>query len=197
MTLPGAFEMSRLASVSSVAGAAARYVDRMTPLGSKYLPGWLVDLGVPAGWRIARLADRTFEPARIAVIGQHPDGSWDGCETISTFGFTGFPPTRVVHDNADRSLRDLGATEITIQSVDESFLRGSVAVRSSGYFAAAGLWMWAQYSTYVFGSSEPSRGRLIEHTVFVDSGCRAQLSGDVAQLTQAVHQALVATAARN
>ncbi|WP_156751321.1 hypothetical protein [Mycobacterium sp. 1245111.1] len=154
-------------------------------------------MGTPAGWQIAQLADRSYEPARIAVTGQHPDGSWDGCETISAFGFTGFPPKHVVHENADRTLRDLGATEITIQRVDEEPLRGAVAVRSSGYFAAAGLWMWAQYSTYVFGSSEPSQGRLIEHTVFIDSGRRVQLTGDVIQLTQSVHHALVAIAANN
>jgi hypothetical protein len=193
----GASEMRRLASVSSVAAVLTQYLGVITPLGFRYRPAWLRELGTPAGWQIAQLADRTYEPARIAVTGQHPDGSWDGCETISAFGFTGFPPKHAVHDNADRTLRDLGATEITIQRVDESFLGGAVAVRSSGYFAAAGLWMWAQYSTYVLGSSEPSQGRLIEHTVFIDSGCQARLSDDVARLTQAVHQALAAVAARN
>lgn len=57
--------------------------------------------------------------------------------------------------------------------------------------------MWAQYSAYVFGSTEPSQGRLVEHTAFIESGCQARLTGDVVELTQAVHQALAATAARN
>ena len=112
------------------------------------------------------------------------------------FAFTGIPPEDVVRDNADRTLRDLAATGITTERVDISALRGALAVRSSGYFVLAGRWVWAQYSTYVFGSTEPSQGRLIEHTVFIESGSQARLSGDVAELTQAVHQALAAAAAR-
>jgi hypothetical protein len=52
------------------------------------------------------------------VSGQRPDGWWDGCETITVFGFTGIPPEDVVRDNADRTVRDLGATGITRERVD-------------------------------------------------------------------------------
>ena len=162
----------------------------MMPLGAGYRPEWLFELSTPIGWRLAHLADRTFEPARIAVIGQHADGRWDGCETVSAFAFTGLPPEEVVRNNADRTLRDLGAVGITSQVVDASRLHGAVAVCSSGYFAAAGLWVWAQYSTYVFGSSELNRGRLIEHTIFIDSACQARLMGDVRELTQSIQRAL-------
>ena len=61
----------------------------------------------------------------------------------------------------------------------------------------AGRWVWARYSDYVFGSAEPAKGRLIEHTVFIESTCRNGLSDDVAQLAWAVHQALAAYAAGN
>lgn len=193
----GASEARRLASVSSVAGVVAQYVDDMIPLGSGYRPQWLVELGTPAGWRIAQLADRTFEPACIAVCGQRPDGSWDGCETISAFGFTGIPPDDVVRHNADRTLRDLGATGIKTERVDTCALPGALAVRSSGYFLIAGRRVWAQYSTYVFRSAEPSQGRLIEHTVFIESGSQARLSGDAAGLAHAIHYALVANATSN
>lgn len=60
----------------------------------------------------------------------------------------------------------------------------AVAARSSGFFAVAGLWMWAQYSYYVYGSNEPDQGRLAEQAVFVESGSRTRLKGGVAELTQ-------------
>jgi hypothetical protein len=192
-----AAERRRLAAVSTIAGEVARHVHEFTHLRADAAPRWLTQLGVPAGWQTRHLAQSTVEPSRIAVSGQRPDGGWDGCETITVFGFTGIPPEDVVRDNADRTLRDLAATGITRERVDTSALRGALAVRSSGYFVIAGRWVWAQYSTYVFGSTEPSQGRLIEHTVFIESGSQARLSGDVAELTQAVHQALAANAAEN
>lgn len=190
-------EGPRLAAVSSVAGEVARHVHGFTHPRAEAAPQWLTRLGVPAGWRIGHLADSPVEPSRIVVCGQRPDGGWDGCETISVFGFTGNPPDDVVRDNADRTLRDLGATGIKTERVDTSALLGALAVRSSGNFVIAGRWVWAQYSNFVFGSAEPFKGRLIEHIVFVDSKCRAGLRDDVAQLTGAVHQALAAHAAGN
>lgn len=68
------------------------------------------------------------------MCGQRPDGGWDGCKTITVFGFTGIPPEDVVRENADRTLRDLAATGITTERVDTSALLGALAVRSSGYF---------------------------------------------------------------
>jgi hypothetical protein len=150
----------------------------------------LTELGVPPGWRIGQLADARIAPSRIAVCGEQPGGTFDGCETISVFAFSGHPPEDVVRNNADRTLRDLGATGITAQIVELSSSPDVIAARSSGYFAAAGLWMWAQYSFYVYGSSSPQRGRLIEQAVFVESGSLPRLTGGVAQLTQNLRDAL-------
>lgn len=192
-----AAEGRRLAAVSSVAGEVARHVHGFTHPRHGTAPSWLTQMGVPAGWRIGHLTGSPVEPSRIAVCGQRPDGGWDGCETISVFGFTGIPPAEVVRENADRTLRDVAATGIKIERVDTSALPGAVAVRSSGNFVILGRWVWAQYSNYVFGSAEPSKGWLIEHIVFVESTCRAGLRDDVAQLTGAVHEALAAQADRN
>jgi hypothetical protein len=61
----------------------------------------------------------------------------------------------------------------------------------------AGLWMWAQYSYYVYGSNEPHQGRMIEQAVFVESGSRTRLNGGVAELTQNLREALGAIAGKN
>ena len=188
-------ERRRLAAVSSVAAAMARHVDDLMQLRAEATPYWLTKLGVPSGWQIGHLVDRTVEPSRIAVCGQQSDGGWDGCETINVFGFTGIPPEDVVRNNADCTLRDLAAAGITTDVVDTPPLSGATAVRSSGYFGVAGIWVWAQYSTYIVGSEEPGQGRLIDHAVFVESGCQARLGDDIAQLTHAVYQAFATTAA--
>jgi hypothetical protein len=187
---PYSAEKRRLAAVSSMATVLAGCVDGLAQLRGDTTPRWLTELGVPPGWRIGQLADARIAPSRIAVCGEQPGGTFDGCETISVFAFSGHPPEDVVRNNADRTLRDLGATGITAQIVELSSSPDVIAARSSGYFAAAGLWMWAQYSFYVYGSSSPQRGRLIEQAVFVESGSLPRLTGGVAQLTRNLRDAL-------
>jgi hypothetical protein len=156
------------------------------------VPQWLAGLAVPAGWRIARFDGGGVAPSRIAVCGPQSDGGWDGCETINVFRFTGIPDIDMVCDHADRALRDLHAEAITTHTLMTPQLPGTTAVRSSGYFATAGLWIWAQYSTYIAGSTRTDQGRLTQHSVFVESGCRARLSDNVTQLSDAIHQAFLA-----
>lgn len=183
----------RLATVSSVLDAVAHRVEHLIQLRAEDLPEWLTGLGVPAGWCLARFDDSYgLQPSRIALCSRKIHGGGDACETISVFGFNGDPPEKVVRDNVDRTLRDLHAEGITTQSLAVSPLPGVAAVRSSGYFNTAGLRVWAQYSTYLAGSTEPGQGRLIQHSMFVESGCRAALTADITQLTDSVHHAFLA-----
>jgi hypothetical protein len=190
-------ERRRLGAVSSVVSVLARHVDDVMQFRSWNLPAWLTQLGVPPGWQIGHLADSAVEPSRIAVYGPQPDGGWDGCETISVFGFTGTPPGELAHDNADCTLRDLGAAGVTTHALDTPLLSRGTAVRSSGYFGTAGLWVWAQYSTYVAGSPQPGQGRLVQQAVFIESKCQARLSADIAQLNDALYQAFFGVVAHS
>jgi hypothetical protein len=115
----------------------------------------------------------------------------DGCETINVFRFTGSPDIDMVCDHADCTLRDLHAEEITTHTLMTPQFPGTTAVRSSGCFSTAGLWIWAQYSTYIAGSALADQGQLIQHSVFVESGCRAGLSDTVTQLSDAIYQAFL------
>ena len=178
-----AAEQRRLTAVSSIPAVVARHVDDLVELRAEDLPRWLTQLRMPAGWRLARLEGSPVQPARVAVCGQRPDGRWDGCETISVFGFTGEPPEEAMRDDADCTLRDLDADDITTSIPAASLIPGVTAVRCSGYFTAAGQRVWAQYSTFVAGFTVSGEGRLIQHSLFVDASCRARLTDDITQLS--------------
>jgi hypothetical protein len=182
-------EQRRLAAAPSIAATVARHVDGLAELDAENLPGWLTGLGAPPGWRLARLEGSPIEPARVAVYGQHPDGSWDGCETIRAFGFTGALAADVLRANADCTLRGLSAENITAGALAAP--PPATAVRSSGYFTTAGRRIWAQFSTYVAAPTPAARGLLIEHSLIIDSDCRARLSDDITNLSNAIHHAFL------
>jgi hypothetical protein len=184
-------DWDRLVTASSVVDAVTNHVGDLTQLNTEDLPEWLTGLGVPTGWRLARFDGNGVQPSRIVVCSRQIHGGGDACDTISVFGFTGAPPVEVVHDNADRTLRDLHARGITTQTLATPPLPGAIAVRSSGYFSTARLGVWGQHSTYVAGSAGPGQGCLILHSVFVESDCRATLTMDIAQLTDSVHHAFL------
>jgi hypothetical protein len=186
-------EQRRVPTVSSVLNIVAAHVNDFVQLRGDELPEWLTELGVPLGWRIARVDCGGIQPLRVAVCGPHFDGGWDGCDTISVFAFTGVAPVKVVRDNADCTLRDLDAEGVTTSILATPPTPGVCAVRSSGYFSTAGLWVWAQYSTYLAGSDIPGQGRLIQHSIFIESGCQARLSDDIIQVSNAIHYAFFNT----
>jgi hypothetical protein len=182
-------ELSQLTALSSVVDVVARYVDDLAPIPARELAEWVAGLAVPTGWQVLSLDAIAAPLARIAVCGQRPEGGWDACDTISVFRFTGFPPREVVEDNAECTLRDLGASESIFTTVAPPPPPGVAAVRSDGHFDIAGKPIWASYETYVAGSDQPGQGRLIQHSVFVDYGSYFRLGRDVGQLTRAVHDA--------
>jgi hypothetical protein len=184
-----AAEFRRLAGVASVITAVARYVDDLVQLPPEQAPNWIKGLGVPSGWRLAALQGAGAVPTRIALCGQRPDGRWDGCETISIFGFTGDPPAEVVRVNADSTLRDLGAEDIQTQTLAVWLVPRVTAVRSHGYVTAVSQHVWAQYSTYVVSAAAPGEGRLIQQSISISAGCRTTLSEDIAQLGTVLQQA--------
>jgi hypothetical protein len=85
-------QQRRVSAISSVLNVVAAHVDDFVQFHGDELPEWLTGLGVPVGWRIARVDCCGTQPSRMAVCGPHFDGGWDGCDTISVFGFTGVAP---------------------------------------------------------------------------------------------------------
>jgi hypothetical protein len=186
-------EWNRLISVSTVAGVLARHIADLAPVANADLPAWLQQLRLPPGWRLAQFDASPTQPARMAVCGPHPDGSWDGCEIVSCFRFTGAPSEGLVLDTSDRMLRDLGAEAASTYPLSIPPAGWTAAVRSSGYLSAAGQRIWLQYSTYLAGSESPGAGILIEHGIFAVSDRQASLDDDITELSDAIREAFVST----
>jgi len=123
------------------------------------------------------------------VTGHRSRGGWQGCDTLAAFGFTGIPPAKDVVDHAACTLRTLDASAVTTRMLEIPAMPGACAVRSSGYFTAARLRLWGQFSTYIAGSDQPGSGRLVQHSLFVMSQQRTQLRTAIADLSGAVHTA--------
>lgn len=186
-------EQRRLTSVTSVIDAVRRHVTDLALIAAQDTPEWLRQLGIPPWWQIAHLDTIAPQPLRIAVCGERADGGWDGCETLSLFQFTGIPPDGVVAECNECTLRDLGAEGVTTYPLSAPRRPGVFAVRSSGYFTAAGRRLWAQYSTYVAASNSSGEGRLVAECIFAGADARARLRDDITELSDGVHSAFLAT----
>ena len=186
-------EWQRLSSAASLADIVARNVVDFAPIPiSDAIPRDGGTLIIPAGCHRAAPGDNVEQPARVAVTGHRSRGGWEGCDTLGVFCFTGISPEEIVVDRAACTLQDLCASGVTTRALSTPLMPGVCAVRSAGYFTAARLRMWAQFTTYVAGSESPAMGRLIQHSLFVTTQRRTQLRMDIAYLSDSVHAAFCA-----
>jgi hypothetical protein len=181
-------------AVDSIVDVISRYVTDLGLIGPDGLPAWLPGLPVPPGWLIGRAESSPVQPTRTTVHRRDPVAGWDACETINVFRFKGVPPHAIVRFNADRTLRAGGAQDITVQPLQTPADAKMTAVRSSGYLTLANQQcIWAQYSCYIAG--DDAQGLLLEHGIFATLDRQAGLRDDIAELSNAVHDAFVNTIA--
>ncbi|OBG28971.1 hypothetical protein [Mycobacterium sp. 852002-51057_SCH5723018] len=168
-------------------------IEDVAALSAADLPGWLEGLSIPTGWQRLVLPDQPEPPvARIAVHGPRGNGEWEAAETISVFGYTGWPVFYDVFHNADRMLRGLNAAGIAVKVLPVPRIQRTAAIRSTGAAVIGDRSVWIQQSHYVSGSEQPHASRLIVHSLFVETACRARLTEDIARLSDAVYQGFIA-----
>jgi hypothetical protein len=108
-------------------------IEDIVALSGASTPEWLQRLSVPMNWQLVGLPDVPDQPtARMAVCGPLGKGEWEAADTISVFGFTGWPAFYDVFRNADRTLRRLNASAIAVQVLPVPAIQWVAAVRSSG-----------------------------------------------------------------
>lgn len=181
---------NRLLTATSVVDQMRQHVDNLTTVAPEDLPEWLKHLEIPEGWVAAHITAGSTPLSRVMLYGHRPEGGWEGCETLSVFRFGGAPPKDLLRENADRTLRDLGADSVSTFSLFAAAESSASAARSSGYFTAAGRRVWAQFSAYI-GTGHDGEGFLIEHAVYTDAAHRSLLRDDISDLGDAVHAAFI------
>jgi hypothetical protein len=167
-------------------------IENVVALTGAEIPEWLQRLSIPVNWELVGLPDVPDQLiARMAVCGPLGNGEWEAADTISVFGYTGWPAFYDVFHNADRTLRGLNATGIAVRVLPVPQIQWTAAVRSSGIALIGDRSVWIQQSNYVTGSEQPHAGRLIVHSLFVDTACRDRLAEDIVQLSNGVYQGFV------
>jgi hypothetical protein len=116
---------------------------------------------------------------------------WDGCEILNLYRVPGTVPEPLVLDNADRTLRDSGADDIHTYRVDTPPRYGVIATCASGTLRIGTRTVHSQYNYYVVNTA--AGGALIEQAMLVDGDAHLVLSGDVAELTENLYRALLAS----
>lgn len=173
-------------------------VEDVVALSGAATPEWVQRSSIPMNWQLVRLPDVSNHlTARMAVCGPLGDEQWEAAETISAIGFTGWPSFYDVFRNADRTLHGLDATGIATRVLPVPPIQWAAAVRSSGIAVIGDRSVWVQQSNYIAGSEHPHAGRLIVHSLFVDSACRDRLADDINQLSEAVYQGYLAALLQN
>ncbi|MDD4867836.1 MAG: hypothetical protein PHQ28_12180 [Mycobacterium sp.] len=168
-------------------------IEDVVALAAAELPGWLQGLSIPAGWHLLELPDNPEPPvARIAVYGSRGNGEWQAAETIAVFGYTGWPVFYDVFRNADRMLRDLNAAGTALKVLRVPRIQRAAAIRVSGAAVIGDRRVWIQQSHYVSGSERPHASRLIVHSLFAETACRAHLAADITRLSDAVYHGFIA-----
>jgi hypothetical protein len=169
-------------------------IEEVGALRGEQVPEWLNQLPILRGWQQVDLSDRPTVPlARMVVHGPRDDGGWAAAETVSAFGYTGWPIFGEVFRHADRTLRALGSGDVRTKVLPVPPVQWVAALRSSGTALIGDRQVWIQQSNYVAGSEDRYAGRLIVHSIFVEDSYRAELVSDVAQMSDTVYHGFIAS----
>src|SRR5271155_874843 len=150
-------------AVSSLAEVLAEHNGELTLVSSAHLPLWLPELTVPRGWEV----DAVKGAAVTRMLLRRPGSAdhSDGCEVLNLYRVAGSMPVSLVLDNADRTLRDIGADCIRTHRIETRPRYGVIATRSSGRLHIGAHTVHSQYSYYVVNTAVG--GALIEQAVIV------------------------------
>jgi hypothetical protein len=168
-------------------------IEEVGALRVEQLPEWLDQLPILRGWQQVDLSDRPTVPlARMVVHGPRVDGGWVAAETVSVFGYTGWPIFGEVLRHSGDTLRSLGAVDINTKVLSAPQVRWVAALRSSGTARIGTRQVWVQQSNYVAGSEGRHAGRLIVQSIFVDDSHHAELVPEITQMSDNVYHGFIA-----
>ena len=176
--------------MSSLAEVLGQMNGAVTTMPPEALHLWLPGLKTPTGW-VDATAAATAPVARMLVRRAGVAGPWDACELLNLYRVPGLISTDTVLDNADRALRDGGATDIHTYRRDDvpTAIDGLLAVRVSGHLAVGSRAVEAVYNYYAINT--PVGAALIEQAAVVGADAPAALVVEVECLAESVYESLL------
>jgi hypothetical protein len=173
-------------NVSSLTEVIAESTGQLILVPTSGLEVWLPDLVVPHGW-----TSGVVENARVTrVLTRRLDGrhTWDGCEILNAYRVPGAVPETMVLDNATRTLRDSGASNIRTHRLATAQRYGLIATRSSGTLHTATRMVQCHFNHYVFNTD--AGAALVEQVIAVGADTYAALAREVVDLTANLYRSL-------
>lgn len=177
------------AAVSSLAEVLANQAGGLTFIAAVHLPLWLPDLAVQNGWEPSQ--SNGAPVTRMLLRRLDGENRWDACEVINLYRVPGAVPESLVVRNADRTLRDSGATAINTQQVAIPPHYGVTGARTSGELRVGPHKLRTQYTHYAVNT--PNGGALIEQIVLVLGEAYTPLRDELKALNAELQRALLAS----
>lgn len=177
------------AAVSSLAQQIAQHVGPLDAVPAAALPLWLPGLTAPPAWTVGAVDGATV--TRLLLRRLSSGAHWDGCEVLNLYRVPGTVPEPLVLDNADRILRDTGATDIRSRQLDTATRYGVIATRASGVIHSSGHIVRSQFHNYVVNAV--GGGALIEQAIVIGAGALPALDSEASELTDNLYRSLLAS----
>lgn len=174
-------------AVPSLAQVIAAHTGGLIPVPPADLQLWLPDLTLPPGWVGGTVSGARATRILLRRLGDGHD--WDGCEVLNLHRVPGAVGETMVLNNADRVLRDSGATEIRTHRVDSPLGYGVTAVRASGALGVGARKVHSHFHYFMVNTA--AGGALIEQTIFIGADARSVLAHEVADLTDDLYRSLL------
>jgi len=159
----------------------------LTLVAGHQLDDWLPGLTLPAGW--APVGSGGIPTTRMILRRVGTANYWDGSEILNVYQVPGEVPWDVVVANADRPLRDSGATDIYVAQVMAPQPHRAIGARATADLDPGPRRLRAQYTYYVVNTGGATV--LIEQAIVIGLDVLARLLPDVEALTSSLHRSVL------
>ena len=175
------------AAVSSLAQQIGEHVGPLEVVPTAHLHLWLHGLTAPPAWSVAAVDGVTVTRLLLRQLNSGPH--WDGCEVLNIYRVPGTVPESLVLDNADRILRDSGATDIRSCQLDIAPRYGVIATRASGVLHSGDRVVHGHFHNYVVNTS--AGWALVEQAIVIGAEALTTLAAESDEFTETLYRSLL------
>jgi hypothetical protein len=176
-----------LQTTTSLPQLISQTIGPLSLVAGHYLDRWLPGLTVPVGWTAVGSGGTPTTRMMLRRVGTA--NFWDGSEILNIYQVPGEVPWDFVVTNADRQLRDSGATDIYVSEVVAPQAHRTIGARAMANLDVGPRRLRAQYTYYVVNAAGGTA--LIEQAIVIGLDVIARLLPDVEVLTNSLHRSVL------